>query len=75
MIIPYEQISPDALEGLVEEYVTREGTEYGWDDIPLATKVAQVLQQVKMGEVIIVYDSDTQSCNIIPKQNASEITT
>ena len=71
MIIPYEQINPDALRGLVEEFVTRDGTDYGWNDTSLATKVSQVLQQIKQGLVVIVYDSETQSCNIIPKQDVS----
>jgi len=72
MIIPYEQINPDTLKRLIEEFVTRDGTDYGWDDTPLATKIAQVLQQVKQGSVVIVYDSELQSCNIISKQDASQ---
>lgn len=71
MIIPYEQINPDALRGLVEEFVSRDGTDYGWNETSLATKVTQVLQQIKQGLVVIVYDSETQSCNIIPKQDVS----
>ncbi len=73
MIIPYEQINPDALKGLIEEFVTRDGTDYGWDDTSLATKIAQVLQQLKQGSVVVVYDSELQSCNILPRQEASEL--
>ena len=73
MIIPYSKLNPDALEGLVEEFVTREGTEYGRDDISLRDKVSQVLVQLKSGEVVIVFDEETQSCNIISKETASKI--
>jgi len=27
--IPYDQLSPEALHGVVEEFVTRNGTDYG----------------------------------------------
>jgi len=67
MIIPHEQINPDTLKRLIEEFVTRDGTDYGWNDTPLATKISQVLQQVKQGSVVIVYDSELQSCNLLPK--------
>ncbi|MBW2654812.1 MAG: YheU family protein [Deltaproteobacteria bacterium] len=27
--IPYNQLSPEALQGVIEEFVTRDGTDYG----------------------------------------------
>lgn len=69
MIIPHEQINPDTLTALIEEFVTREGTDYGESDTQLSTKVAQVLAQLKSGSVVIVYDSETQSCNLLPSDD------
>ncbi len=45
--IPYDQLSPEALKGVIEEFVTRNGTDYGEAEIPLETKIAQV--SVKKG--------------------------
>ena len=42
LVVPWDQLSPDALRGVIEEFVTREGTEYGDQDVPLETKVAAV---------------------------------
>ena len=42
MIIPWERIPPDTLERLIEEYVTRDGTDYGTVETPLETRVEQV---------------------------------
>jgi len=39
MIIPHQMLSPEALRGVIEDCVTREGTDYGLQEIPLATKV------------------------------------
>ena len=66
MIIPHHMLSPDALRGVIEAFVTREGTDYGVQDVPLATKVLQVRQQLDAGTAVLVYDEDTESCTIQP---------
>lgn len=73
VIIPFRQLSHDALLGLVEEFVTRDGTDYGENEIPLARKVAQVLKQLEEGELMIVFDADSNSCNIVTKENLSQL--
>jgi uncharacterized protein YheU (UPF0270 family) len=64
MMIPHRMLSPDALRGVIEAFVTREGTDYGIQDVPLATKVFQVQQQLDAGTAVIVYDEDTDSCTM-----------
>ena len=66
MIIPHQMLSPEALQGVIEAFVTREGTDYGTQDVSLATKVWQVRQQLDVGIAILVYDADTESCTIQP---------
>ena len=63
--IPYDQLSPEALHGVVEEFVTRDGTDYGEVEVPLGTKVAQVLAQLKSGKAVIVFDQETESCTVL----------
>lgn len=65
--IPWRSLSADALDGLIEEYVTREGTDYGHQDYSLKDKVAAVRRQVESGEVLIHYDSYMQSCTLVKK--------
>ncbi len=65
VIIPYDQLSPDALYGVVEEFVTRNGTDYGEREASLEVKISQVINQLESGEVVIVFDQDSESCNII----------
>lgn len=61
-----DQLSPDALRGLVEEYVSREGTDYGHGEWSLEEKVRQVLQQLERGEARIVFDLERESASIVP---------
>lgn len=70
MIIPHQQLSADALQGLIEEFITREGTDYGQDEISLDRKVAQVRRQIDAGDVVIVFDAATESVTLLPRRDA-----
>ena len=72
MVIPPNQISRDALIGLIEEFITREGTDYGHLDLDLSMKVDQVTHQLDKGDIVIVFDSTTESVNLMTKQQYQE---
>lgn len=72
MEIPYDLLSKDALRSLVEEFVTREGTDYGHKEWDLDRKVEAVLRQLKYGEAVIVYDEQTSTPNIVLKKHPLE---
>ena len=63
--VPHSELSPDALRGVIEAFVLREGTDYGERDVSLETKVAQVLRQLERGEAQIMFDPETQSVAIV----------
>ena len=65
MQIPWNALSEQALTGLIEEFVLREGTEYGTADVSLAEKCEQVMIQLRQGLAQIVFDPDTQTSSII----------
>lgn len=65
VIVPYGELSKEALRGVIEEFVTRDGTDYGEIEVPLQTKVSQILGQLKSGKVVIVFDQETGTCNIL----------
>jgi len=63
--ITYDQLSPEALNGVIEEFVTRDGTDYGEIEVSLETKISQVLGQLKSGKAVIVFDQGSETCNIL----------
>jgi uncharacterized protein YheU (UPF0270 family) len=65
--IPYTELSADALRGVIESFVLREGTEYGERDVSLERKVADVLRQLERGEAHIVFDPNTETVDIVVK--------
>jgi uncharacterized protein len=64
VIIPYGKLSKEALHGVIEEFVTRDGTDYGLVEIDLEQKMSSVLRQLEKGEAFIVYDEATMTTNI-----------
>lgn len=66
VVIPWQSLSSDALDGVIEEFVTREGTEYGMREVSLESKVAEVRAQLRAGEVVIVYDAALETASIVP---------
>ena len=70
-IVPYDSIDVDTLNNLISEFVGREGTDYGEREIEWTTKIAQVKQQLKSGDVVITYCSDTDSINIISEHEVT----
>lgn len=66
MIIPHRALSPEALQGLLEEFVTRDGTDYGERETPLAVRVDQVRRHLESGRAVILFDEATGSSTIVP---------
>lgn len=65
--IPIEQIPKDALDALLEEFVTRGGTNYGEADFTLKEMVEQVKIALKNQKAILQYDDETETFDIFLK--------
>jgi uncharacterized protein len=63
--VPHTLLSPDALRGLVESFVLREGTDYGAREFTHEQKVAQVIAQLESGDARIVFDPETESVTLL----------
>jgi uncharacterized protein YheU (UPF0270 family) len=63
--VPLDALSPTALRGLVEEFVNREGTDYGLVERTLEEKVRDVMRQLERREAKVVFDPETRSATIV----------
>lgn len=68
MLIPYDQLAPETLTRLIEDFVTRDGTDNG-DDTPLQTRVLRVRQALTKGQAFILFDLDSQQCQLLLKHD------
>jgi uncharacterized protein YheU (UPF0270 family) len=65
IVVPYDTLSEDTLGRVIEEFVTRAGTDYGAHEKTLAEKIADVRRQLERGEAAIVFDPETEHVDIV----------
>lgn len=65
MRIPHRALDPDTLRALLEEMVTRDGTDYGNREWSLEEKVAQALHNLEAGHCVLDFDSDSRTCVLL----------
>lgn len=70
--IPWDALAPETLNGLVEEFVTRDGTDYGEQEVALERKVLQVINGIKRKEFVIVFDSEHEAAQIVTRQQLAQ---
>jgi len=66
--VPYASLQPATLRALVEEFITRAGTDYGVHEKTLDEKIADVMRLLRRGEARIVFDARTTTANIVVQQ-------
>ena len=72
MIVPWQNINADTLNHLLEEFASRDGTDYGAYETSLADKVAQLQIQLQQKRIIVVYSELHESVNIVPAEQLTD---
>ena len=67
MRIPHTQLSPAALQAVVEEFVTRDGTDHS----SVERRIETVLRQLDAGRVELHFDAEAETCPIVPVEGNS----
>ena len=67
--VPYARVDPDVLRRVIVEFVTRDGTDYGTTERSLDAKAHDVMQQLRRGEAILVYDAESDTTNVLPTKS------
>ena len=68
MIIPHDQLSQDALMGVLDDFILREGTDYGLQELAHHQKQERLMRQLEEGKVVVVFDPEDQSITIKDKK-------
>ncbi len=66
MLIPYDQLEADTLTRLIEDFVSRDGTDNG-DDTSQEIRTLRVRQALGKGQAVIFFDLESQQCLLLPK--------
>ena len=65
VVIPYDQLNPDTLHRMIQEFVTRDGADWGDAGGTLEDKVKQVMQQLRNKKIKVVFDLTSQTANLV----------
>ncbi len=68
-IIPVNRLSPEALQGVIEEFISREGTDYGEIEVSPETRFRQVKHRLERGLAVLIFDDETETTNIFLADN------
>jgi uncharacterized protein YheU (UPF0270 family) len=62
--IPVNKLSPEALQGVIEEFISRNGTDYGAIEASWETNFRQVKYKLENGSAVLIFDDETETTNI-----------
>jgi len=65
LVIPIGRLDPKALRGVIEEFISRQGTDYGEIEASRETSIRQVKHQLEKGLAVLVFDDETETTNIL----------
>ncbi|WP_339512586.1 YheU family protein [Pseudomonas sp. RL_15y_Pfl2_60] len=68
MLIPATMLQAETLTLLIEDFVTRDGTDNG-DETPLETRVLRVRRALDKGEAVIIFDPESEQCQLAMKRD------
>ena len=63
--VPYEHLEPETLQNLIQEFVTRDGNDWGDVEGAMESNVDQVMQQLRNRKVKVVFDLKSETANIV----------
>jgi uncharacterized protein YheU (UPF0270 family) len=62
--IPVNKLSPEALQGVINEFISRDGTDYGEMEISPETNFRQVKDKLETGSAVLIFDDENETTNI-----------
>jgi len=68
-IIPVDRLSPEATQGVIEEFISRDGTDYGEKEVSYEAKFGQVKHKLESGSAVLIFDDEAETINIFLADN------
>lgn len=62
--IPVSKLSPKALHGIIEEFISRDGTDYGEIEASPEKSFRKVKSMLATGKAVLIFDDETETTNI-----------
>jgi uncharacterized protein YheU (UPF0270 family) len=70
--VPLERVDVGVLNSMLEDYASRDGTDYGVRELELGEKVASLRAQLSSGSLAIVYDLASEQWDLLPQEQLAQ---
>jgi uncharacterized protein YheU (UPF0270 family) len=70
--VPLERVDAGVLNSMLEDYASRDGTDYGVRELELGEKVASLHAQLRSGSLAIVYDLASEQWDLLPQEQLEQ---
>ena len=67
--VPYNELQPETLQAVIEDFITRDNTDFEEEESYLLQKVERVMCQLKTNSAVLIFDTVTETCNIVLKKD------
>ena len=68
--IPVKKLTPEALQGVIEEFISRDGTDYGAIEASREMKFKQVKYLLENELAVLIFDDETETTNMFLADNS-----
>ena len=63
--VPLNRLSEDVFQALLEEFASRDGTDYGAVELTLEQKAGNLRRQLEREEVAILFDTESEQWDLV----------
>jgi hypothetical protein len=70
VLVPPQRLQAEVLQALLEDYATRDGTDYGERELTTEEKVGRLKRQLDSSDLLILYDADSEQWDLVPQAQA-----
>jgi uncharacterized protein YheU (UPF0270 family) len=71
--VPTSALAEPTLLALLEEFASRDGTDYGLNELSLDEKVGRLREQLNASRIILMYDSDSEQWDLVERDSAQTL--
>ena len=69
--VPLPRLQKDVLQALLEEFASRDGTDYGECEFTLQQKANALHAQLLKGDLQLLYDTDSEEWDLVAAEQAA----
>ena len=73
IVVPITSLSAEAQQGVIDEFIWREGTDYGWQEASHDKKRTDILRQIERGEILLTFSPGDESLTLMTKREFAKI--